>query len=511
MSLAIVHTRALVGLSAPEVRVEVHLGNGLPAFHIVGLPQAAVRESADRVRAALLHCGFEFPNRRLTVNLAPADLPKDSGRFDLPIAVGILAASGQVPDGSADGLEFVGELSLTGEIRAIRGALAMVLAVRAGSPRTRLVVPAPCRDEAALAADGRALAAVNLAEVVAHLRADSTLERIDRRLPEASPDTAADFCDVRGQRQARRALEVAAAGGHSVLMLGPPGAGKSMLAARFAGLLPPMEESQALECAVVQGIAGRFQPRLWGVRPFRSPHHTASGAALAGGGGIPKPGEVTLAHHGVLFLDELPEFHRAVLEVLREPLETGEITLSRAARQATYPARFQLLAAMNPCPCGYQGQPGGRCRCTDEQVQRYRARVSGPLLDRIDLQLDVPAARAEDVAGGPPGECTADIHARVMAARERMLARAGKPNAALTSGEVDAQCQPDDPGLALVRRAMAASMLSARGYHRALRVARTVADLAGQAQVSREHVAEALMYRRMDRGADTGGYIAART
>jgi len=496
MPLAIVHSRALVGLGAPEVRVEVHLGNGLPALHIVGLPQAAVRESADRVRAALLHCGFDFPNRRLTVNLAPADLPKDSGRFDLPIAVGILAASGQVPAQTLAGLEFVGELSLTGEIRPIRGALAMAVAVAADASRRRIVIPRACRDEAALASDGSSLAAANLAEVCAHLRGDSPLERIARAVPGTATDSVADLADVKGQRVARRALEIAAAGAHSLLMVGPPGAGKSMLATRFAGLLPPMDDDESLQCALVQSIAGRFDPARWGRRPFRSPHHTASGVALVGGGSTPRPGEVTLAHLGVLFLDELPEFSRPVLEVLREPLETGEITISRAGRQATFPARLQLVAAMNPCPCGYLGHPSNRCRCSTEQVARYRARISGPLLDRIDLQLDVPAATADELANPDGSEPSAAVRERVERARATALARQRRPNALLAPREVDLHCTPDAQGAALLRRAVDASMLSARGFHRVLRVARTIADLAGAQRVGAAHAAEALQYRR---------------
>jgi magnesium chelatase family protein len=523
MSLAVVRTRALVGLQAPEVRVEVHLGNGLPAFHIVGLPQAAVRESADRVRAALLHCGFDFPNRRLTVNLAPADLPKDSGRFDLPIAVGILAASGQVPPASLDGLEFVGELSLTGEIRAIRGALPMVLALRADGRRRRLVIPQACRDEAALVADGAALAAASLGDVCAHLRDASTLARIDYRPPDTVAAAPPDFSDVRGQVFAKRGLEVAAAGGHSVLMIGVPGAGKSMLAARFAGLLPPLDPDEALACAAVQSIAGQFDPSRWGRRPFRAPHHTASAAALVGGGGVPRPGEVTLAHHGVLFLDELPEFDRGVLEVLREPMESGDITVSRAARQATFPARFQLVAAMNPCPCGYAGSRTRACLCTPERIRRYQRTISGPLLDRIDIRIVVepvaladlePADAGPDArsttrartpgaatagmpdAGTPPSPDGQGVRLRVARALDRQRRRQGTANARLEPADVDRVCATSAAARALLRAAAGRLGWSARGYHRVLRVARTIADLAGADRIEEAHLAEAIQFRR---------------
>ncbi len=500
MPLAIVRSRALVGLHAPEVRVEVHLGNGLPAFHIVGLPQAAVRESADRVRAALLCCGFDFPNRRLTVNLAPADLPKDSGRFDLPIAVGILAASGQVRVEPLQDLEFVGELSLTGEIRPIRGALAMVLAIRADRARRRLVVPVACKAEAALVADEDSLAASNLIEVCAHLRGESQLERISRGAPVRNAESGADFSDVKGQTLAKRALEVAAAGGHSVLMIGPPGAGKTMLAQRFIGLLPPMAEDEALECALVQSIAGRFDECRWGQRPFRSPHHTASGVALVGGGGVPRPGEVTLAHRGVLFLDELPEFDARVLDVLREPLESGEITVSRAARQATFPARFQLVAAMNPCPCGYAGSAGGRCKCSGERVAKYQNRISGPLLDRIDIRITVepvPMSELDETAGADAITRSRLARSQVHEAARVQRERQSVLNAQLDAAGLERACRLTDGARALLREASQRLGWSARAHHRMLRVARTVADLAAVDAIDTVHLAEAIMYRRM--------------
>ncbi|MDX1496269.1 MAG: YifB family Mg chelatase-like AAA ATPase, partial [Salinisphaeraceae bacterium] len=432
MSLATVFSRAQCGLDAPLVRVEVHMGNGLSALSLVGLPEAAVKESKDRVRAALLTSGYQFPARRITVNLAPADLPKDGARFDLAIALAILAASGQLVCEDLLRYEFLGELSLGAELRAVRGALPAALA--SGKENRVLLTPSANGFEAALASQCSVRTANSLLEVTAALSGQAELPQATK--PDVCvKETAPDLRDVRGQHQARRALEIAAAGGHSLLMQGPPGSGKSMLATRLPGILPPLSENEALEVAAVQSIsrAGFDVTQHWGRRPFRSPHHTASGVALVGGGGNPRPGEITLAHHGVLFLDELPEFDRRVLEVLREPLESGQITISRAALQAEFPSRFQLVAAMNPCPCGYLGDPSGRCHCTAEQVQRYASRISGPLLDRIDLQLRVPRVRQEELLAkdAPVAESSARVRARVVQARERQQTRAAKPNAQL--------------------------------------------------------------------------------
>jgi magnesium chelatase family protein len=496
MTVATVASRALAGIDALEVTVEVHLGPGLPGFHIVGLPDTEVREARDRVRAALNHARFEFPARRITVNLAPAELPKDSSRFDLPIALGILAASGQLSAEALGGQEFAGELSLTGELRAVRGALAMALSARAAG--RAFVLPEGNAPQAALAEGARILPAKTLLEVVAHLCGDA---RISEYCGQASASCAAypDFSEVRGQQQVKRALEVAAAGQHSVLMLGPPGTGKSMLAARFAGILPPLAESEALEVAAVHSVsASGFDAGRWGERPYRAPHHSASTAALVGGGALPRPGEISLAHHGVLFLDELPEFDRDVLEALREPLESGRVSIARAARQAQFPARFQLLAAMNPCPCGHCGDRNGRCRCTPERIARYRGRISGPLADRIDIKLEVPAPREAELLGPAGGEASAAIRARVEKARQAQLVRQSKPNALLEPAEIDRHCTTDRDGDQLLRHALARLLLSARAYHRVLRVARSIADLAGTATIGAEHIAEAIQYRRLD-------------
>ncbi len=493
MSLAVLKSRALAGLSAPEVAVEVHLANGLPSFTLVGLPETEVKEARERVRAAIQNSGFEFPARRITVNLAPADLPKESGRFDLAIALGILLASKQLEAPTLDAHEFAGELSLSGALRPVRGTLAMCLsAVGAGRA---FVLPAASADEAALVGSATILPAHGLLDVCAHLNGTAALVPHVRAVSPA-PTFVPDLAEVRGQMPAKRALEVAAAGGHSLLMSGPPGSGKSMLAQRLPGLLPPMTETEALESAAVHSLAGNFDVARWGQRSFQAPHHTASSAALVGGGGVPRPGEISLAHHGVLFLDELPEFERRVLEALREPLETGHIRVSRAARRAEFPARFQLAAAMNPCPCGWLGHGSGKCRCTPDQIARYRGKLSGPLLDRIDLMVEVPAVTEAELSTRGEGEPSVTVRARVAAARERQIARQGKPNAQLTPDEIDQHCLPDGAGAALLKQAMLRLDLSARAYHRILKVARSIADLAGDELVRGSHIAEAIQYRR---------------
>jgi magnesium chelatase family protein len=500
MSLAVVYSRALAGMDAPPVTVEAHLANGLPSFTIVGLPEAEVKEAKDRVRAALQNARFEFPARRITVNLAPADLPKESGRFDLPIAIGILAASEQLPAALLASCEFAGELALTGELRPVRGALAMVLS--AARDRRAFVLPEPNAREAALVEEATVYPARSLLEVCAHLTGRVPLARCSER-PPVNGWRHPDILEVKGQLHAKRALEIAAAGGHSLIMVGPPGTGKSMLAERLPGILPPMTRAEALATAAMQslGSAG-FVIANWGKRPFRAPHHTASAVALVGGGSQPRPGEISMAQHGVLFLDELPEFDRNVLEVLREPLESGRVSVSRAARQAEFPAEFQLVAAMNPCPCGYLGHPNGRCRCTPDQVARYRRRISGPLLDRIDLQIEVPDVPEGDLTRGARGESSDVIRKRVAAARGRQIERQGRPNAVLSTREVDCHCAPDAQGASVLKQAISRLGLSARAYHRVLKVARTIADLAAVPTLAATHVAEAIQYRRFDRARD---------
>ncbi len=499
MSLAVVHSRALLGVAAPEVTVEVHLSNGLPGLAIVGLPEAAVKESKDRVRGAILNSRFEFPLRRITVNLAPADLPKEGGRFDLPIALGLLAASSQLPLAALEGYETLGELALGGGLRPVPGVLPAALATRDAG--RRLLLPRANADEAMLVEGLRAYGADHLLEVCAHLAGAAPLP--PHPPPTPAPDDAIrgpDLAEVRGQRHAKRALEVAAAGRHALLMVGPPGTGKTLLATRLPGILPPMSEAEALEAATLASIGPLgFRLEDWRRRPFRSPHHTASGVALVGGGGNPRPGEISLAHCGVLFLDELTEFSPRVLEVLREPLESGRITVSRAARQADFPARFQLVAAMNPCPCGYLGDTERRCACSPEQVRRYRARISGPLLDRIDLHVEVPRLPRGELRADAPEETSATVRQRVVAARERMLARAGKPNAELSPREIVRDCPLTEPDHQLLEQAMERLGLSPRAYHRILKVARTAADLAASPRIETAHLSEAIAYRRLDR------------
>lgn len=502
MGVARIMSRAQIGLHSPLVHVEVHLGSGLPTFSIVGLAATAVKESKERVRSAIVNSEFELPSGRITVNLAPADVPKEGGRFDLPIAVGILVASGQVkpPEGSTvlACCELYGELALNGEIKSIPGTL--LAAAKANCAQHELIIPREDIDEASTATRNVVRGARHLRDVCKHIQGEEVLPAhagsLDR--PLTPPLSHIDLLDVRGQLQAKRALAVAAAGDHSVLFIGPPGSGKSMLAQRLPGLLPPLSDAEALECAMIASAsANGFDKAGYGRRPYRSPHHTASVFSMIGGGAHAGPGEISLAHRGILFLDELPEFDRRALEALREPLETGVVAVSRVAMRAEYPAEFQLVAAMNPCPCGYLGDPSERCECSPGRVARYRARVSGPLLDRIDLRVEVPALAPHELSADlPPGESTAQTAAKVALARDRQLHRAGKLNSRLTIQEINTHCRLDEHADRVFWQSQACLGLSARSYHHTLRVARTLADLEASESIRDYHVAEALQLKR---------------
>ncbi|HTF96269.1 MAG TPA: YifB family Mg chelatase-like AAA ATPase [Cellvibrio sp.] len=500
MSLAIVYSRAKLGINAPLVTVEVHISNGLPGLSIVGLPETAVKESKDRVRSAIINSHLEFPAQRITVNLAPADLPKEGGRYDLAIALGILAASGQIPVERLDSHEFLGELALSGDLRSISAALPAALAC--GDSKRDLIISTGSGSEAALSSITRVFGADNLLQVCAHLHQRESLKQAEV-IPDQlhSSGDVLDILDVKGQSHAKRALEIAASGGHNLLFYGPPGTGKTMLASRLPGLLPNLSEREMLDVAAIYSVAAQTKEYQWRQRPFRAPHHTASAIALVGGGTNPKPGEISLAHAGVLFLDELPEFSRAVLEVLREPLESGEVRISRARNQACFPARFQLIAAMNPCPCGYHGSDANRCRCTPDQVKRYRNKISGPLLDRIDMHVPVRTLRQGELQSKSMGDSTSAIRIRVERSRERQLQRQGKTNNQLSAPELEKYCELSNGDKNLLEQAINKLGLSTRAYHRVLKLARTLADMNERELLNTVDITEALSYRTLDRQA----------
>lgn len=491
MSFAKIYTRGLLGLHAPQIEVEVHVSQGLPSLTIVGLAEAAVRESKDRVRSAIINSGFQFPTKRLTINLAPADLPKDGSRLDLPIALGILIASGQLPENSTDDFEFIGELALDGHLRAASGTLTIAMACQAA--QHKLMLPLENAEEAAQLPDFKVFSASSLKQVCDHFLKVHEIDAFSSNSTHKKNEYKFDLADVKGQLRPRRALEIAAAGGHSILFKGPPGTGKTLLASRLSSILPPLNAQENLEVASIYSIASA--QHQFGQRPFRAPHHTASAVALVGGGSHPKPGEITLAHLGVLFLDELPEFDRKVLEVLRQPLESKEIVISRASRQMTFPANFQFIAAMNPCPCGYAFNQDSRCQCSAESIKRYQNRISGPLLDRIDLHIDVPPLNPQDLQDTKPVENSETVRQRVILAYELQIARQGFLNQALSPQQLEKFVQLDDAAQRIMATAQQRLNLSARAYHRILRVARTIADLAQSEAIQNSHLTEALSYR----------------